>query len=65
MTLTSKLLWSEGYHQVKLFCGVNNWTNEVGGISIHFGQGHDNKYGNKTINEIPEDGIGIMGGMVK
>ena len=65
VTLTSKLLWAEGYHQVKLFCGLNKWTNEVGGISIHFGQGHDSKYGNKTINEIPEEGIGIMGGMVK
>ena len=60
ITLTSKLLWLEGYHQVKLFCGLNSRTNEVGGISIHFGQGHDSKYGNKTINEIPEDGIGIM-----
>ena len=65
ITLTSKFLWSEGYHQVKLFAGINSWTNEVGGISIHFGQGHDSKYGNKTINEIPENGIGIMGGMVK
>ena len=65
ITLTSKFLWSEGYHQVKLFAGINSWTNEVGGISIHFGQGHDSKYENKTINEIPENGIGIMGGMVK
>ena len=58
--LTSKLLWSEGYHQVKLFAGINNWTNEVGGISIHFGQGHDSKYGKETIAEIPKNGIGIM-----
>jgi len=60
ITLTSKLLWAEGYHQVKLFGGLNKWTNEVGGISIHFGQGHDSKYGNETIAEIPENGIGIM-----
>ena len=60
ISLTSKLLWAEGYHQVKLFCGLNSWTSEVGGISIHFGQGHDSKYGNKTITEIPENGIGIM-----
>ena len=63
--LTSKLLWSEGYHQVKLFAGINNCPNEVGGISIHFGQGHDSKYGKETIPEIPKNGIGIMGGMVK
>jgi putative transposase len=60
ITLTSKLLWSQDYHQVKLFCGLNNWTNEVGGIVINFGQGHDSKYGEKTIEEIPENGIGIM-----
>ncbi len=60
ITLTSKLLWAEGSHQVKLFAGINSGTNEVGGISIHFGQGHDSKHGNKTINEIPETGIGIM-----
>ncbi len=60
ITLTSKLLWAEEYHQVKLFCGLNSWTNELGGISIHFGQGHDSKYGNETIAEIPENGIGIM-----
>ena len=60
ITLTSKLLWAEGYHQVKLFGGINSWTNEVGGISIHFGQGHDSKYGNETIAEIPKNAIGIM-----
>jgi putative transposase len=43
-----------------LFCGCNNWTNEVGGVVIHFGQGHDSKHGEKTIQEIPENGVGIM-----
>lgn len=60
ISLTSKLLWNQDYHQVKLFCGLNSWTNEVGGIMINFGQGHDSKYGEKTIEEIPENGIGIM-----
>ncbi len=27
---------------------------------IHFGQGHDRKYGEKTIQQIPENRIGIM-----
>ena len=39
---------------------LNNWSNEVGGIVIHFGQGHDSLQGEKTIAEIPESGIGIM-----
>jgi putative transposase len=60
ITLTSKLLWYQGYHQVKLFCGCNNWTNEVGGVVIHFGQGHDSKHGEKTIQEIPENGVGTV-----
>jgi IS4 transposase len=60
ISLTSKLLWCQGYHQVKLFCGCNDWTNELGGIVIHFGQGHDSKYGEKTIEAIPENGIGVM-----
>lgn len=60
ISLTSKLLWCQGYHQVKLFCGCNNWTNEVGGVVINFGHGHDSKHGEKTIREIPENGVGIM-----
>jgi putative transposase len=43
ISLTSKLLWTEGYHQVKLFSGINLLTAEPGGILIHFGQGHDSK----------------------
>jgi IS4 transposase len=60
ISLTSKLLWSEGWHQVKLFCGLNNITAEVGGIIIHFGQGHDSKEGEKTIEAIPVNGVGVM-----
>lgn len=60
ISLTSKLLWQEGWHQVKLFCGLNSITSEVAGIVIHFGQGHDSKEGQKTINEIPENSVGVM-----
>jgi hypothetical protein len=34
ITLTSKLLWSQGYHQVKLFFGLNSLTTEVGGCGL-------------------------------
>jgi putative transposase len=40
ITLTSKLLWQKGYHQVKVFSGINLLTAEPSGILIHFGQGH-------------------------
>jgi hypothetical protein len=57
ITLTSKLLWQEKWHQVKLFCGLNSITSEVGGIVLHFGQGHDSKEGKKTIESIPEKSV--------
>ena len=60
ISLTSKLLWQEGWHQVKLFCGINSVTKGVEGIVIHFGQGHDSKEGQKTIKEIPSDAVGVM-----
>ncbi len=60
ISLTSKLLWSQGWHQVKLFSGLNSITTEVVGILIHFGQGHDSKQGGKTIEAIPVNGVGVM-----
>jgi IS4 transposase len=56
ISLTSKLLWKEGYHQVKLFSGINLLTAEPGGI----GQGHDSKYGEETIAATPKNGVNIM-----
>jgi IS4 transposase len=60
ISLTSKLLWQKGYHQVKLFSGINLFTAEPDGILIHFGQGHDSKYGDQTIAATPENGVSIM-----
>jgi IS4 transposase len=60
ISLSSKLLFRENWHQVKLFCGLNSVTTEIGGIVIHFGQGHDSKEGNKTIEEIPSNTVGVM-----
>ena len=60
ITLTSKLLWKEKYHQVKLFAGLNSFSSEIDGIKIHFGQGHDSKEGGETIENIPKNGVGIM-----
>lgn len=60
ISLTSKLLWQNKWHQVKLFCGLNSITNEVGGIVVHFGQGHDSKEGKETIGAIPANAVGVM-----
>ena len=60
ISLTSKLLWEQGYHQVKLFSGLNLLNAEPGGILLHFGQGHDSRYGDETIDATPENGVAVM-----
>jgi len=60
ITLTSKLLWNQGIHQVKLFSGINLMNSELPGVSLHFGKNHDSKYGNETVESIPANAVGIM-----
>lgn len=60
VTLTSKLLWMEEIHQVKLFSGIDLFRGTPEGILIHFGQGHDSKYGDETIEATPENGVVVM-----
>lgn len=43
VTLTSKLLWQQEYHQVKLFAGTDNERGTIDGVHIHFGLGHDSQ----------------------
>ena len=60
VTLTSKLFWLNKIHQVKLFAGLNSLTSKIGGVSVHFGQGHDSKYGEETIEATPENAVLVM-----
>lgn len=60
VTLTSKLLWSQGIRQVKLLAGINLLTDEPEGVVIHFGEGHDSKQGKETIDSTPENGVSIL-----
>jgi len=60
ITIMSKILWGQNIYQVKLFSGVNLMTEGIEGICLHFGQGHDSKYGQETIDAIPENAVGIM-----
>lgn len=41
ITLTTKLLYPQGYHQVKLFYGQDSWATEVGRILINLYQYYD------------------------
>ncbi len=60
VTLTSKLLWTLGIHQVKLFAGLDSLTSEIEGVHLHFGNGHDSKYGEETLEATPENRVLIM-----
>jgi putative transposase len=59
VSLTSKLFWAQGQHQVKLLNGVNLSQGYVSECLIHFGQGHDAKFSDYILGMIPENGIGI------
>lgn len=60
ITLTSKLFWAQGYHQVKLMNGLNLSQGNVSECLIHFGQGHDARFAEMVNSMIPENGIGVM-----
>jgi len=60
ITLTSKLLWILGYHQVKLVCSLNLSTGSLEDNLVNFGHTHDYKFGSKMISELPPNGVGVM-----
>jgi hypothetical protein len=43
-----------------VLCCTNLLTAELGRILIHFGQGHDSKYGEETIAATPKNGVNIV-----
>jgi hypothetical protein len=60
VTLTSKLLWTLGIHQLKLFAGLDSLTSEVGEVHLHSGNGHDSKYGEETLDATPVNRVLMM-----
>lgn len=60
ITLTSKLFWEQGYHQVKLMNGLNLAQGNLSECLIHFGQGHDARFAEMVNSMIPDNGIGVM-----
>lgn len=60
VTLTSKLFWLPGYHQVKLLNGVNLEQGDPSECLIHFGQGYDAKFADPISTMIPENAIVLM-----
>ena len=60
ITLTSKLLWVLGYHQVKLFSSLNLSTGSPSDNFINFGHDHDYNFGSKMMSVLPENAVGVM-----
>jgi putative transposase len=60
ITLTSKLLWVLGHHQVKLFSSLNLATGTPEDNLINFGHNHDYKFGSKMMSNLPADAVGVM-----
>jgi len=60
ITLTSKLFWSQKYHQVKLLNGFNSTQNVTSECVINFGQDHDSCFTDKILTMIHENVIAIM-----
>ena len=65
ITLTSKLLHNLDLHQVKLFSNFNTNSGFIEENLINFGGEHDYKFGERMINFLPVNGVGVLGGMVK
>nr|WP_042893149.1 IS4 family transposase [Anaplasma marginale] len=60
ITLTSKLLHNLGFHQVKLFSNFNSSTGLIDDNLINFGSTHDYKFGDKMINSLAKNAVGVL-----
>ena len=60
ITLTSKLLWAQGYHQVKLFSSLNLSKGVPEESLINFGYDHDYNYGREMIDSLPRKGVRVL-----
>lgn len=60
ITLTSKLLWVLGHHQVKLFSALNLATGSPEDNLINFRHNHDYKFGSLMMSKLPENAVGVV-----
>ncbi|MEN9232242.1 MAG: transposase [Thermostichus sp. DG02_5_bins_236] len=60
ISLTSKLFWQEGYHQVKLLNGFSLTENLTSAAVLAFGERHDLSFREEVIDLIPENAVAIM-----
>ena len=55
----SKLLWLQGYRQVKLITTLNQDTQSPGHLIISPGQAHEINFGEDMMKMLPENGVAI------
>ncbi|MBP0023333.1 MAG: IS4 family transposase, partial [Roseofilum sp. SID2] len=60
ITLTSKLFWSQKYHQVKLINGREISSENLTECLINFGQEHEAKFKDQVMTMIPDGAVAIM-----
>ena len=60
ITLTSKLLKEQDFHQVKLFSSLNLSVESTEDNLIVFCYAHDYNFGKKMIDSLPTNGLGVM-----
>lgn len=60
ITLTSKLLWALGYHQVKLISVFNNTQKSGEYPLVNFGQDHDYKFATQMTENLSDEQVGVM-----
>jgi len=60
ITLTSKLLWVLGHHQVKLFSALNLATGSPDDNLINFGNNQDYKFRLKMMSKLAANAVGVM-----
>jgi putative transposase len=52
ITLTGKLFWMSGYHQMKLVMGVDAETGSIGERHLHFGSSNDESFAELIPNRL-------------
>lgn len=60
ITLTSKVMWSLGYHQVKLVDVFNSTDHTSQNPLVHFGQAHDYKFATQMTESLGQNQVGVM-----
>ena len=60
ITLTSKVFWALGYHQVKLFNAVSQSQGSCESCVINFGSAHDYKFATAVTDPLSEKQVAVM-----